>query len=335
MKKSVIIGCGAIYPMHAESLKNMENAQLVAVCDSDASRLSAAMEKYGCKGYADYKEMIATEKPDVVHICLPHYMHAPVACYAMEHGCHVVTEKPMAICYADALHMLEVEKTSGKRLFVIMQNRYKNASTKLRAVIDSGKLGRVKEVRGIVTWNRSAAYYANSAWRGKLETEGGGALINQSVHTLDLMLWFMGGRPKTVSASLATLAHDIEVEDMITGVLDYEDGGRISFYFTNNAYEDAPVEITVICENGTAVMKGADLSVQFKDGSAPVEADPESASGVIKGYWGNYHERQIRDMYACIDNGEQPFVAVSDALFTHEVMFAVYTSAREGRKVEL
>lgn len=335
MLKSVIVGCGAIYPMHAEALKNMDNACVAAVCDIHAERLQAAQEKYGCKGYADYKEMIASEKPDVVHICLPHYLHAPVAMYAMEQGCNVVTEKPMAICFADAKEMLEVEKKSGKRLFVIMQNRYNNASVKLREVLLSGALGKVKEIRGNVNWSRPMPYYTESGWRGKLATEGGGALINQSVHTLDLMLWFMGGKPATVSASMATLAHDIEVEDMITGVLDYAGGERINFYFTNNALKNYPVEIMLTCEKGTAKITGQELLVELDDGSAPITAELEKADGVIKGYWGNSHEKQIRDVYACMENGKVPFVTPQDALSSHEVMFAIYKSARENVKVDL
>lgn len=335
MTKSVIIGCGAIYPMHAETLKNMENACLAAVCDVKPERLQAACDKYGCKGYADYKEMLAAEKPDVVHICLPHYLHAPVAEYALEHGCNVVTEKPMAICYADAQKMLETEKKSEKRLFVIMQNRYNNASVKLKDMLGSGALGKVKEIRGNVNWNRPMPYYTESGWRGKLETEGGGSLINQSVHTLDLMLWFMGGKPAKVSAAMATLAHDIEVEDMITGVLDYEGGERISFYFTNNAKMDYPVEITLTCEKGMAKITGQELLVTLNDGSAPITADAEVTDGVIKGYWGNSHQKQIRDIYACMQSGGEPFVTPQDALASHEVMFAIYKSARENVKVEL
>ncbi len=335
MIRSVIIGCGAIYPMHAEALKNMEDACIAAVCDISAERLQAACDKYGCKGYTDYKQMLSEEKPDVVHICLPHYLHAPVAEYALQHGCNVVTEKPMAICCADAQKMLATEKESGKRLFVIMQNRYNNASVKLKEVLDSGALGRVKEIRGNVNWHRNMAYYTGSGWRGKLSTEGGGALINQSVHTLDLMLWFMGGKPKTVNAAMATLAHDIEVEDMISGVLDYESGRRISFYFTNNAIENYPVEITLACEKGEAKITGQDLLVTFSDGSAPVSADAEEAGGVIKGYWGNSHQKQIRDIYASMQNGTAPFVTPQDALASHEVMFAIYKSARENVKVEL
>lgn len=335
MFKSVIIGCGAIYPMHAETLKNMEDVQLAAVCDINAERLQAACDRYGCKGYADYKEMLKAEQPDVVHICLPHYLHAPVAEYALTHGCSVVTEKPMAICYEDAAHMLEVEKKSGKRLFVIMQNRYNNASVKLKEVLESGALGAVKEIRGNVNWNRPMPYYTESGWRGKLETEGGGALINQSVHTLDLMLWFMGGKPKTVSAAMATLAHEIEVEDMIAGVLDYAGGERISFHFTNNAIGDYPVEITLACENGTAKITGQELLVNLNDGSAPITADAEDVGGVIKGYWGNSHQKQIRDIYACLKNGNAPYVTPQDALASHEVMFAIYKSAREGVKVTL
>lgn len=335
MKRAVLIGCGTIHPMHTESIKQLKNAALCAVCDIKAERMQAVCETYGCRGYTDYKEMLAAEKPDVVHICLPHYLHAEVANYALKHGFDVVTEKPMATSLADAESMIRTAKDTGRKLCVIMQNRYNRASRVLKELLINGELGAIKEMRGVVCWHRSAAYYADSDWRGLLTTEGGGVLINQAIHTLDLMLFLKGENPKSLDATIATLAHDIEVEDTAAGVLDFADGCRANFYFTNNAREDFPIEILLTCEKGTAKMTGRELLVTYADGRAPLEVGEESDAPVIKSYWGSSHLKQIADIYNCLESGEELFVTAQQVLETHKVLFAIFKSGREGKRVTL
>ena len=145
--KTVIAGCGKIFPMHAVPVSRDPHAVLTAVCDVKPERAGAAAERFGCRAYTDFEVMLEQEKPDVVHICTPHYLHAPLACLAMEHGCHVLTEKPMAIALADARRMLDTAAATGRTLGVIFQNRYNAGSQLIRRCLDNGDLGEVRAAR--------------------------------------------------------------------------------------------------------------------------------------------------------------------------------------------
>ena len=178
-----IIGCGSIFPMHSVSVVQQVNAELVAVCDIKEDRAKQRAEEYNCAYYLDYQEMIDKENLDVVHICTPHYLHAPMAVYAAEKGVHILTEKPMAIELADAYAMIEAAENSGVVLGVIFQNRYNPGSKLIKEVLDSGELGRLLSCKLSVTWKRTDEYYSLSDWKGTWELEGGGVVIDQAIHT--------------------------------------------------------------------------------------------------------------------------------------------------------
>lgn len=335
--RSVIIGCGAIFPMHAASIQANEYAELSAVCDIRPERAEKRAQECGCRWYTDYKDMIEQEKPDSVHVCLPHYLHAPVSVYALEHGCHVLCEKPMATTVEDAQKMLGAAKRSGKTLDIIFQNRYNPGSKLIKETISDGTLGAVHGARAVVCWNRSEEYYHESGWRGTLEKEGGGVCVNQAIHTLDLMLWFCGKRPAAVKASLDTRTHAIEVEDDASGMITFEDGTRANFWFTNNNCTDSPVEIVLWCENGTAKLVGDKAEIKLNDGRVLTaqNGDEVFRYGEMKNYWGFSHVRQISDYYNHLVHGEPLFVTCKDAFETHKVMCAILTSGRENRSVDL
>ena len=231
--KAVIIGCGAIFPMHAVSVGLTENVELVAVCDIKESLAKEKAEEFNCRAYTDYKEMLEKEKPDTVHICLPHYLHAPVTCYALEHGCDVICEKPMAMDVSEGRMMLECAEKNSKKLSIIFQNRYNDVSVAVKKEMKSGRPGKLICARSCVNWHRTEQYYAESDWRGKLKTEGGGVVVNQAIHTFDLMLWLSGDAPVSVEASTSTRAHEIEVEDSAEGVVRFKNGAMGSFWYTN------------------------------------------------------------------------------------------------------
>ena len=228
--RSSIIGCSSIFPMHAASILNDENAVLVAVCDIDEVRAKKKAQECDCAFYTDYKDMIEKEKPDCVHICLLHYLHAPVSIYALEHGCHVMCEKPMATSVSDGEKMIDASKKTGKTLGIILQNRYNQASKFIKKAIADGILGKVLGARASVYWHRNDEYYSESGWRGSLEKECGSVCANQAIHTLDLMLWFVGKNVTRIDASTSTLIHNIETEDEASGVITFDDGVRANFF---------------------------------------------------------------------------------------------------------
>ena len=232
--RAAIVGLGVIGKVHAEVLAE-QGIELAAVCDIDP----AATEGLDCARYADFDEMLERERPDVVHICTPHWLHADMIIKALKRGVNVLAEKPLCIKEEDIARILDAERASDAVLGVCLQNRY-NPSTLLAREILAEK--RVKYAFGSLLWHRDAAYYASGDWRGKWATEGGGVLINQAIHTLDLLILTCGD-PRSVTARTSSLAlrDVIEVEDTVCASF----GGKVPFglYATNTAACDMPAEI--------------------------------------------------------------------------------------------
>ncbi|HIZ84137.1 MAG TPA: Gfo/Idh/MocA family oxidoreductase [Firmicutes bacterium] len=333
-----IIGCGNIYQMHAHPLSHMQGTQLAAVCDILPQRAEAAAGRYGCAAYTDYKDMIENAGLQAVHICLPHYLHPPVAIYAMEQGLDVVTEKPMGIAYADALRMRETSLAAGRRLGVIFQNRYNPGTRLVKEALDSGRLGKIYGMRCEVAWHRDQAYYDSAGWRGRWDTEGGGVIINQAIHTLDLMRWFAGREIESIAASIAHRGPtSIEVEDTAEGLITFAGGLQGLFYLTVNYSRDARTLLELDCEKGTARLDAARGCIRFADGQVE-EADEDGSDaqqyGGGKDYWGFSHYRQIRDFYED-PTGETADRSCQEALLTQAMICGIYEAARKGQTVRL
>lgn len=337
--RAAIVGCGAIFTMHAASLAVIENTSLVAVCDIDEQRAKKRAEEFGCNYYTDYRQMLEIEKPDVLHICTPHYLHAPIAIYALNKGVNVLTEKPMALSVADGQHMIDTAKKNAKALGVIFQNRYNAGSLLIKNTISSGELGAVLGGRASVWWHRNDSYYSNSDWRGTIEKEGGGVTVNQAVHTLDLMCWFIGKQAISVDAFIATRNHpNIEVEDISEGLIRFEGDVLALFQFVNYYSYDAPVEIEIHCEKGTAKLVGDKATITFADGRVvTAQNDPNEVIeyGQMKSCWGVSHVKQIKDYYRCLEAGLPVTVSGEAALPTLRVMCAILESGRKRRVVEI
>jgi UDP-N-acetyl-2-amino-2-deoxyglucuronate dehydrogenase len=334
-----IIGCGSIFPMHSVSVVQQANAELVAVCDIKEDRAKQRAEEYNCAYYLDYQEMIDKENLDVVHICTPHYLHAPMAVYAAEKGVHILTEKPMAIELADAYAMIEAAENSGVVLGVIFQNRYNPGSKLIKEVLDSGELGRVLSCKLSVTWKRTDEYYSLSDWKGTWELEGGGVVIDQAIHTLDLARWFINSEIEYVEASIANRTHSkIEVEDVAEGVIKFKNGVLTSFYTINYHGYDAPVEIELYCEHGLAKMT-ADSGVVRLNNGRELRADPDPNEffnyGAVKQYWGVSHIKQITNFYQALAQGVEPDITGRDAVKTQELVCAIYQSGKQRTRVVL
>ncbi len=335
-----VIGCGTISPMHLQSLKMVENVQLEAVCDVVKERAVDKANRYGCRYYTDYKEMLDRENLDAVHVCTPHYLHAPMAIYAANRGVNVLTEKPMAISLQDADTMVKVAMDNNVTLGVIFQNRYNSASVLIKNTLESGELGRIISGRLSVIWHRSDAYYSESDWRGTLDKEGGGVIINQSIHTLDLMRWFVDAPIDYVEASISNRCHPkVEVEDCAEGVIAYKNGVSALFYVTTNYSYDVPVELELHCEKGVAKLIADKAVIRFKDGRE-VSADLDESEVMdygdgVKSYWGFSHYKQIRAFYESLAKGEKPFIDGTEARKTQEMVCAIYRSGKENRRIYL
>jgi predicted dehydrogenase len=328
--RAAIVGCGGIFPMHADALKR-EGIPIAAVCDSKAERAEAQAQKYNCRAFTDYKEMLKAGGFDVLHICLPHYLHAPIAIEAMNNGFNVLTEKPMATSVKDAEAMLAAEKNTKRTLGVIFQNRYNPGTRLIKAALDGGTLGKVLNGYLRVTWHRDKHYYLDSGWRGQWATEGGGVLINQAIHTLDMAVYMLG-LPLSVDAITANHTHHyIEVEDMAEGVLCYADDVNISFYVNTNHPCDAPVQFGLQCENGWVKTQGDETVITYNDGrveTAGRDADTQNVLG-MKDYWGVSHILQIRDFYKSLANGERPVIDGGEGIKSIKLLQMIYDSSKE------
>ncbi len=337
MKKlrTAVIGCGLISKNHLKALRNVENAECTAVCDIDHARADEAAKTYGIgKVYYDYREMLKDGEIDAVHICTPHYLHAQMAIDALNAGKHVLCEKPMALTAEDAAAMIEARDRAGRQLGICFQNRYNESSVQIKKTLDSGVLGEVIGARGQVTWDRKPEYYTNSPWRGRWATEGGGVLINQAIHTFDLLQW-LTCRISTVEAGIATrrLKEAIEVEDTVDILMTGEKGQRILFYASNCYVKNAPVELEIICEHGSIKMVGNTVTTEH-DGEVTTE-DYTSGTVLGKDYWGSGHGYLIEDFYRCIEENRPFPVSGEEAIVSVKLLQAVYTSGREHRVVTL
>jgi UDP-N-acetyl-2-amino-2-deoxyglucuronate dehydrogenase len=333
--KAAIIGCGSIFDMHANSIAALENVELIAVCDNNPERSKQKAKQFNCKYYLDYMQMVEKEQLDVVHICLPHYLHAPAAIYAAKAKVNVLTEKPMAIDLNAAEQMVESAKTSGVNLGVIFQNRYNQASILIKDTLSSGALGKILGGKCCITWRRTKEYYSADPWRGTWDMEGGGVIINQAIHTLDLMRWFIDSEIEYIQATMANrVIKTIEVEDFAEGIITYKNGVISSFYALNYHSYDAPVEIELHCEKGMIKMVGERASIKFYDGRELIaDRNPNETFNYgdgKKGYWGVGHQKQIGNFYDALEKGIAPDITGEEAVKTQKVICEIYESGRKN-----
>ena len=316
-----IIGLGIIGKVHKSVLTAM-GENLVAVCDIDKTVLST-YPKLNC--YTDYKEMLAKECLDVVHICTPHYLHTEMILAALDKDIHVLCEKPMCIKAEDIPLILAAEKRSKGRLGVCHQNRYNNVNAYLKEYLSDKK---IISAHGELIWCRGKAYYAQAEWRGKKSTEGGGVLINQALHTFDLMQWFCG-MPNSVLGRVEnfSLKDVIDVED--TATLLCEGNARFTFFATNTGGSDMPTEIRLTLSNGENVVAYPDKL--YVNGKMVTEEDMRFVLG--KCCYGNGHEKLIADFYNCIKHGQPFSIDGEEASKVVKMIFAAYES--NGEKINI
>lgn len=316
MKNVCIVGYGAIGPVHASALNGLNKAKLYAVCDIDERKRRLCEDKYGVITYSDFDEMLLDDNIDAVHICTPHYLHFPMIKKALQSGKAVVCEKPVTITKQEYNELISMENSD--KVCMVLQNRLNACVEKFKSV--SATLGKIKTVKGILTWQRNSGYYNSSDWRGKWATEGGGLLINQAVHTLDFFSYLIGD-VKSVNAQMINFSVDeIEVEDTLAAYLTFDDGVK-GVFFATNAYGDNTSPIfEAIYEKG--ILRYIDGKLFLNDELLCEDMKPE----IGKDYWGSSHKKLFVDYY---DN--DVYIAPKDIKNTMYTMFAIYESAMKNR----
>ncbi len=323
-----IVGCGCIFTMHATSADHLENSTIVGVCDIKKDRADKAAAKYNCKAYYDYKEMINKDIIDVVHICVPHYLHPIISKYAIEAGVNVLCEKPMSIKYEDAVENVKLAEEKGVKYGIIFQCRYNDSAKLVKSKLEDGTLGKIISARVVLTWCKPDEYYSLSDWKGTWDKEGGGVVIDQAIHSIDLANWFIDDEIESVQAHLSNRGHNImEVDDSGEGFIRYKNGATLGFWAMNNYGVDEPIEIRLFCENGKVVMDYDQATITLNDGrviTAETEIDPNVNYEGGKDYWGFQHIREIADFYRAVEEDVEPTISGREALKIQKLICEIY-----------
>lgn len=324
-----IVGCGSIARVHAAVLGKMEQVRLTACADILPERAQSLAADCGAKAYASLEAMLSAEKLDAVHICTPHHLHVPMVQACVAQGLAVLMEKPPAISQAQWQQLLSLPPSA--KVGVCFQNRYNANFLDARQLIGAPEIGRVIGARAFVTWSRGAGYYRGSGWRGAWETEGGGALINQSIHTLDQMLCVLG-KPDSVACHMNQrhLAGLIEVEDTVEARLTFGDASAL-FYASTGYAADAPVLLEFQCEKAVLRLEENELHLRFLDGRRERRVYPQPET-LGKGYWGNGHVSCIGDFYRCLADGETFRNDLASVENTVQVMLEMYRQNADLRE---
>jgi predicted dehydrogenase len=334
MPRVAVIGCGDVATVHFEAIAALDGAELVAVCDTDPGRLDAAVATHGVPGYADVVSLLNEVRPDVIHVCTPHNQHADPAIAALERGINVISEKPLASTRADGERLAAAAAASTARIGICFQNRYNQAVQAMAQRLFSGEFGAVLGGSGTVMWHRTADYYENRPWRGSWSGGGGGLLMNQAIHTLDLLQWMMG-EVTAVSGHAAThaLGESIEVEDTAELVLTHGNGVRSVFYATLANSVNAPVTVDIVAEKAVLHLRG-DLTITHDDGRVEVVQERRAASGG-RDYWGVSHQLFIADFYAQLGQNGPFWIDPAEALKTLRIIKDVYAQSYSRQLAEV
>ena len=320
-----IVGCGVISGTHIPLLKKEKYAQLIALCDIDTDAAYQKCKQYGLNlpVYSDYVQMLDREQPDAVHILTPHYLHAPMALAAIERGIHVCLEKPIAITEADAEKIMERAKQKGVTVCVCYQNRFNPQVLYAKRIVeeDAG----VEAAYATVIWNRDEGYYKSDPWRGRLATEGGGVLINQAIHAIDLLCFF-SGKTEFLCGNISNhhLKDIIEVEDSAMATITFEGGTVANLYATTAHGGRDEIEIFLRTKNHTLRIFADDLLL---DGER-VSFQVESAYGT-KPCYGAGHGPLIHAFYSALRDGAPSPIDLESALPSLKIIRAIYRSNGE------
>ena len=333
-----LAGCGRIASNHIESVgRHGERAELVAVCDTDAAALAAAVQRTGARGYASYTQMLEQAAADCVVLATPSGQHPAQAIEAAQAGRHVMTEKPMATRWADGLAMVKACDEAGVRLFVVKQNRRNRTLQLLRQAIGQGRFGRVYMVTVNVFWSRPQSYYDSAAWRGTWEFDGG-AFMNQASHYVDLLDWLIGP-VESVMAYTGTLARNIEVEDTGVAALKWRNGAMGSINVTMLAHpKNYEGSITVLGETGTVRIGGVAVNqIEHWEFAQPHEMDQhlDDASYQTTSVYGFGHPLYYDNVIRTLRGECEPETDGREGLKSLELLIAMYRSARDGKRVNL
>lgn len=351
--KTGIVGCGKVTGLHAKALMDLQCSVFTAVCSRSRDKAQDYAARYGVRGYDNVREMIERESLDEVIVCTPHPFHAAACIEAMQAGAHVLVEKPLASSLEDCDAMIAAAQKAHVKLGVVSQRRFYAPCQRIRKAIDEGKIG--SPVLGTVAmygW-RDQKYYQSDPWRGTWKDEGGGVLVNQSPHQLDLLQWYMGPI-KELFGYWDNLNHPyIEVEDTAVVVLRFKNGGLGNIVISNSQNPALYGKVMIFGSNGSCVGVQTDGGAMFIAGRSDIEEPPVNDYWTVPGQremleqWRKedtaffrtikateyYHRLQIEDFLTAVLENRDPLITGDEGRKTVELFTAVYRSQRDKKPI--
>lgn len=345
--KFAIIGCGRISYKHVEALiNNKEDVVLVAVCDilkenaevRKIEYMSKLNQKTEIKVYNDYKEMLQKEQIDVITIATESGYHPEISIYCMEHGKHVICEKPMALSIEDADRMIKCANENNVKLCVSHQNRFNKPIQELRKAIEENRFGRLINGTSRILWNRNKSYYEQAPWRGTWKLDGG-TLMNQCIHNIDLLQWMLGGKIDTVYSQCDTFLRDIEAEDFGAIMIRFKNGAIGIIEGSACVYpKNLEETLSIFGEHGTVCIGGLAVNKietwRFADGKDSEEEMLKTQEEDPDTVYGFGHTPLFKDMIDSINNNRQPLISGEEGKKGMSIILAAYKSRKIGLPVK-
>jgi UDP-N-acetyl-2-amino-2-deoxyglucuronate dehydrogenase len=325
-----LIGAGVAAEIHAAAMRTVPGVEVHAIADAVPERARALATRYGIPEVHESGEALASRAPvDAVAVLTPHHLHLPYVVAAANAGRHVLVEKALAHTVAAADELIEACRARGVTLAGVFQNRFTPAARRLREAVAGGALGRVFLASVTVKEHRAPGYFLDSPWRGRKAEAGGGVLMIQAIHMIDLLLWVLG-MPRRVVAHTRTAVHDVEVEDVAVGLLEFESGVMAALQGTTGAMPEQPPSIDIHGDRGTATVSGSwgHLTFRLQIGtelSETREQEPVAGRPAVEPY-----AAQIADFVAAVREGRSPLVDGAEARKALMVAEALYRSAGTG-----
>lgn len=340
-----IVGCGMISHFHAKAIGEIRGAKLVACYSQRMQSAEKVADEYGATPYDSLEAMLADPRVDVITICTPSGAHMEPAVAAARAGKHVIVEKPLEVTLKRCDKIIEACKKNNVVLSTIFPSRFHEASKTLKSAIDKGKFGRLTLGDAYVKWFRTQEYYDSGAWRGTWKLDGGGALMNQAIHSVDLLTWLMGP-VESITAQTSTLAHErIEVEDVAVAVLRFANGALGVVEATTAAFPGMLKKIEIHGNQGTAVIeeediiewKFAKMTARDKKIAGQLETMTKTGGGAAdpSAIGHAAHAHQFRDVLKSIKNGSAPAIDGAEGRRSVEIILAIYQAAKSGKTVKL
>jgi predicted dehydrogenase len=352
--RTAIIGVGKVSHLHAKALMNQKHGEFTAVYSRDILKAKDFASQYNVKAYSDIEEMIRDSKIDLVTICTPHPVHKDSVLKAINAGAHVLVEKPLASTLEDCDEMIAAAKEKNVLIGAISQRRFYEPVQKIRRAIDNGKIGKpILGTINVYSW-RDEAYYKSDPWRGKWKEEGGGVLVNQTPHQIDILQWFMGPVDELFGYWENFNHPYIEVEDTAIAVIKFKNGGIGNIVVSNSQYPALYGKVHVHGENGASIGVQTDGGAMFIAGMSGIVEPPYNDLWTIKGEemllekWKKedadffskidptfyFHERQFEGFINAIINGRKPLIDGEEGRKTVEIFTAIYRSTRDKKPIK-